>query len=572
MEDINPQQFLNYYEINELDKLNELDELVKNSNITLGQNLQSLQSYIVKCSGLVNNNEILHGGVITANNPRDVFFEYLNKGQLNIANVSEVLSTTRNYADNTVNVFDLSVNKDDINPDLAFHTLDTCKLIHKNLIVENLCVKIIFTTNSNNSEPPAPVSYRTKTYDYIHPKLSAITSHSEIRRYLDDQSFSTFKTANVADIISEIVHQNIAVQCTNKYFEPVSPYIVYADILSNLESIDYLNLFKEKAINGNLQNMFDNFIDFLNKNKQVNMSLIVTDLQKSVNKLSDFDHHKIICNNIPMYITCLRYYEIIRLIISSKIVPLNINPSDFMFTNSCNYIGNSSERIKLINYKNVYVLSEEKYVSFIANLKKHGYFDSLLMLYHSITRSSEFSELISNDIKVKMINEDIMSYEFYEIFNKIIQKIFRNRKTNISKLFYKYPQMKQLSDNIEIINKKWMFGMLNVIVKEKENFKVLYKDIAYDITPINGSIVKKMFKTVISSFDFEKNDSLELIQSSQSILREDLVNILSEVKRIFNNKNKNINRITTTGRRASAKYFFIYLATITVLLGLFLRI
>lgn len=505
----------------------------KKINITTQQNLYSLKSYIEKSNQIkhelnsLKNSEpqskpeqkSLLGGGITANNPRDVFLEYLSKGKISLLTYDSYNSSKKNeYL-----LVSIDGSKGETHPDLSFYGLDTTSVLDNNTKIKNLCVKMVLTTISSTME--------TRDFDL----------RFLLRRNVE---YAYVKTAS--DIIKEIVLQNLAVSATNKYFEPVSPYILYADILKNSEAINFLAAFDNFDIGTNItefvniRHLVSDLTTTLERNEDLCLSFIVSELKP----LHYFKDEIYYAHLEEMH--SLKFYEIIRSVMYSRILPMDVKQDDFKKIQSHKYIENVNYRYYIMNYNRAYVINDIEYNTFMEMILEQNYYLALKTLYLGVIEKLSYDK---NHFSFILKN-------VYPEIDKYIHKIFKLREKKINKLFRKNSYTKRLSDNIEIINKYWMFNMINVIVEEKPDFNMIFTNVVFDIGTQDDLLHKDFkiigtFKSIVEKFATSvsvDDDSLVNLDITLTKNKKDIYDTISNTIQTLNELFVNNPRIT----RASA--------------------
>jgi hypothetical protein len=393
---------------------------IKNQNIldlmdiTYKQSNDSIYETIKNLSSPYNKLIKQNGGGLIPNNSIDIFYEYLDKGKL------ELLKPINSSLYGILLKLKIE-NIDLLDDNMVFYNININRLRTKKFKINNLCIKLV------------PTFFR---------------NYSNEKYYLN----SIYKQAsNRKNLIYEIETQNLIAKTTNMYFEPVTPFILH----SQLVSTNNINTFMDFLIKScNDQNLINTLIELKNIliTKKYCLTIIVMDLiEKDIIIKSNINNETDIL---------LAGYEFLRTIINSKVVSLDTHHGNFICVKSedyffkkydkrfymidfgiCKFINNRTYNILLNYYKkkdfyNLFVILFKKYhdenSNYTINFKKFIY--KILNIYQL---NSKMNEIII--LRDKRIDQLLLDEKFF----------YLTRDSSLINFIYTYSLYKKIFNNFK---------------------------------------------------------------------------------------------------------------------------
>lgn len=420
----------------------------------------------------------LIGNGFISNNSKDIFIEYIDKGKIDFLvnpNTSSFGILLKIKIDNI----------EEISDNLLFYNINIDRIIKKNFKIDEICVKLILTSD---------IQYR-----YILDK--------KIKKY----------TETIEQTISDIEMQNIVARTTNGYFESSAPFVLHADFFEKNNAGQFLDLLINKnQSNNQLIKILDEIKEIITK-YNYGLTVIVMDLIKDIyNEPITYSYLEIASS----------MYELMRTILNSRIIPIDIHYGNFIRVKDPNYLQDYPNFIRyyLIDFYPGEIIDNNLYDIIYQNFKKKKYIDFFINIknyYYEKNHNNKYKNLL---YFFSILDKETLDLSYLEqhikfIVNKrnakttklLLDKNFLNivEKNNLLNLEYTYHLVKSTINNDNLFFRK--------ILESSNLIDFDHKKVLNRIKILFKKIENKLPKNIYKSLEFIMEPDIDLIKNKNSI-------------------------------------------------------
>jgi hypothetical protein len=473
------------------------EEYIRNENIEKFKELlrigykQTMVSINETINMLNKNNLTLNGGgTIVINDTKDIFMEYLDKGECNfLVNPDKSVYGI---------LLKLNLKQDiELEENMYFYNFNTKNIINKEFKIKNICIKLLVTN-----------------FEYSNKNINQY----EISNYDETGKTKIKAISNAKNIIKEIVLQTLVSKSTSLYFESSTPYILHNEVKYNNEALIFLRILKEKVNENNiyLNNVLDQLITFLESNNDKGLTIIVMELLEPIDFLLSERN------------LLLMFYEFVKVLINTRILLIDTNYNNFICTDNENYYQDYDIRFHIIDFGQT-ELCFDVYDEILTSFNTKKYKEIIYILLDKISVTPFDINYQKLESKYRNLKIFLSSLEEIGYFNEKFEYIINKRKSKIDQLTLNKDIV--ISNNyLQNINKVWSIDF----IINKISDPILLNKIIGSVTRINFNKcntyinkIKNFFKKYKIPDDIKDNEEIKKISHK-------LESIINAIEREYN--------------------------------------